>query len=85
MPAPVKKTVNVASNFLCDNSGYLLGVDGKGKPARTAECFAAAKQLHLELLQGIPSPPPRPSSGILRPGTRQPPPPTPLFRRTGKN
>lgn len=56
MPAPVKKTVNVASNFLCDNSGYLLGVDGKGKPARTAECFAAAKQLHLELLQDIPSP-----------------------------
>lgn len=56
MPAPVKKTVNVASNFLCDNSSYLLGADSKGKPARTAECFAAAKQLHLELFQDAPSP-----------------------------
>lgn len=56
MPAPVKRTAGVASNFLCDNSGYLLGVDNKNKPARTADCFAAAKALHLELLEEVPSP-----------------------------
>ncbi len=56
LPAPVKRAVNVAANFLWDNSGYLLGADAKGKPARTAECFAAAKALHLELLQSADSP-----------------------------
>ena len=30
--------------FLCDNSSYLLGADKKGKPQRTAECFAAARK-----------------------------------------
>ena len=45
VPAQTKKTVNVASNFLCDTSSYLLGADGKGKPARTAACFAAAQKL----------------------------------------
>jgi CRISPR-associated protein Csd1 len=36
--------------FLWDNSGYLLGSDKKGKPKRTAECFAASKALHQALL-----------------------------------
>lgn len=36
--------------FLWDNSGYLLGADQKGKPKRTAECFAASKALHQALL-----------------------------------
>lgn len=55
IPAPVKKTVNVAANFLCDNSGYLLGVDQKGKPERTRQCFDAAVALHHELLDGVDS------------------------------
>ena len=50
VPAPVKRTAGVAANFLCDNSSYLLGADSKGKPERTADCFAAAKELHLKLL-----------------------------------
>ena len=41
LPAQVKRSVAVAANFLCDNSGYLLGADSKGKPERTASCFAA--------------------------------------------
>lgn len=53
LSAPVKRTVGVAANFLCDNSGYMLGVDTKGKPERTAECFAACKALHEKLLSGI--------------------------------
>ena len=41
LPAPVKRASGVAANFLCDNSSYILGADTKGKPKRTAECFAA--------------------------------------------
>lgn len=56
VPAPVKRTAGVAANFLCDNSGYFLGVDAKGKPARTKECFDECKKLHLEILKGVDSP-----------------------------
>ena len=35
VPTPVKRSSGVLANFLCDNSGYLLGADNKGKPART--------------------------------------------------
>lgn len=55
VPAPVKRTVGVASNFICDHSGYLLGIDNKGKPERTAECFAACKELHKRILSGVES------------------------------
>ena len=34
LPAPVKRTVGIAPNFLWDNASYLLGVDAKGKPER---------------------------------------------------
>ena len=27
LPAPVKRTVGIVPNFLCDNASYLLGVD----------------------------------------------------------
>ncbi len=56
LPAPVKRTVGIVPNFLCDNASYLLGVDNKGKPQRTLECFQACKALHEELLDGIDSP-----------------------------
>lgn len=53
VPQPVKRSSGVAANFLCDTSGYLLGADAKGKPERTAECFAASRALHERLLEGI--------------------------------
>ena len=56
LPAPVKRTVGVAANFLCDNSSYLLGIDNKGKPKRTLECFEACKALHENLLKDVDSP-----------------------------
>lgn len=56
LPAPVKRTVGIAANFLCDNSSYMLGVDAKGKPQRTLDCFAAGKELHKQLLSGLDSP-----------------------------
>lgn len=55
-PMPVKRSSGVAANFLCDNSSYLLGIDQKGNPKRTCECFAACKALHLALLQNATSP-----------------------------
>ena len=50
LPAPVKRTVGILPNFLWDNASYILGQDNKGKPKRTAECFDAAKELHVKLL-----------------------------------
>lgn len=56
LPAAEKRTVGVVSNFLWDNSSYLLGVDQKGKPARSRECFSAAAARHHAVLDGVDSP-----------------------------
>ena len=56
LPAAVKRTVSIASNFLWDNSSYLLGIDQKGKPERSRECFAAASKLHHAVLDSVDSP-----------------------------
>ena len=55
LPAAVKRTVGIAANFLWDNSSYLLGIDQKGKPERSRDCFAAAVQLHHAVLDGVDS------------------------------
>ena len=61
LPAPVKRTVGIASNFLWDNSSYLLGADAKDKkdkkdkPERSVKCFDACKQLHHRLLDATDS------------------------------
>lgn len=49
------RTIKVTANFLCDNTSYILGVDNKGKPARSRECFNCAKEKHLELLDSVDS------------------------------
>lgn len=56
LPAAVKRSSGIASNFLWDNSSYLLGTDQKGKPQRSRECFAAAAALHHAVLDGVDSP-----------------------------
>ena len=56
LPAPVKRSSGIAPNFLWDNSGYLLGIDAKGKPERSIQCFEACRALHHRLLDGIDSP-----------------------------
>ena len=56
LPDPVKRSSGVAANFLCDNSAYVLGVDAKGKPERTRECFAACAQKHLNILKDVQHP-----------------------------
>lgn len=56
LPAPVKRTVSIESNFLWDNSSYVFGTDAKGKPQRSVNCFSACKSLHHRLLDGVDSP-----------------------------
>lgn len=51
VPQPVKRAANVSPNFLCDNSTYVLGVDEKGNPERTRQCFDAFCELHRKLLR----------------------------------
>ncbi|MEN6486735.1 MAG: type I-C CRISPR-associated protein Cas8c/Csd1 [Syntrophobacteraceae bacterium] len=53
VPEPVKRTGDIAPNFLWDNTGYVLGVDGKGKPERTARTFAAFKEFQHEIGDGL--------------------------------
>ena len=56
LPAPVKRTVGISPNFLWDNSAYILGFDGKGKPERALRCFETSKELHLSLLKKAETP-----------------------------
>ncbi|MGI5979373.1 MAG: type I-C CRISPR-associated protein Cas8c/Csd1 [Oscillospiraceae bacterium] len=56
LPVPVKRSSGIDANFLWDNSAYLLGVDGKGKPERAKDCFGAAKDLHMSLLSELDDP-----------------------------
>ena len=58
VPEMVTRSSGVSANFLCDNSKYLLGIDketiqGNTNP-RVLECFQAAKEKHLALLEGVP-------------------------------
>ncbi|MDR2819150.1 MAG: type I-C CRISPR-associated protein Cas8c/Csd1 [Desulfovibrio sp.] len=48
VPAVVKRSGNFTANFLWDNTGYVLGVDGKGKSERTQKTFAAFRELHAK-------------------------------------
>ena len=43
VPQPVKRSSGIRANFLCDNSTYLLGVDEKGKPEKSIQCFEECK------------------------------------------
>ena len=56
LPAPVKRSSGIASNFLWDNSSYLLGVDSKGKPQRSVDCFQACAALHEQILADVDTP-----------------------------
>lgn len=56
VPIPVKRTVGVEANFLCDNSSYVFGIDAKGKPERAHQCFQAFRAKHHQLLDGCAHP-----------------------------
>jgi CRISPR-associated protein Csd1 len=56
VPEQITRTVNTGSNFLCDNSGYVLGIDKKDNPTRTKECFNLFQDLHRRVLEGVETP-----------------------------
>lgn len=84
VPMPVKRSSGVAPNFLCDNSGYLLGADAKGKPQRTKECFEACRALHQRLLAGAGSPAARAVTAFFAGGSRCRPRPILCWKRYGR-
>lgn len=56
VPQPVQRPgIGAKANFLCDNASYVLGLDEKGDPERTKQCFQAFCDLHEMLLYEIKS------------------------------
>ena len=55
LPQRVKKSVNIAPNFLWDNCVYVLGISTKDedKPQYSLDRFNAFRTFHEELLQGV--------------------------------
>lgn len=51
VPQPVKRSVDINPNFLCDNAAYILGIDEKGKPDRTWQCYCECRDFHIRLLR----------------------------------
>ncbi len=49
VPEAIVKSVNIAANFLWDNTGYVLGVDTKGKPERSMQTFKAFREWQHEI------------------------------------
>ncbi len=49
VPEAIIKTSGVASNFMWENTGYVLGIDNKENEARSKETFAAFRRLHHEI------------------------------------
>ena len=43
VPEQVKRSRNIISNFMCENSAYMLGIGKKEKKEHALQCFAAAK------------------------------------------
>lgn len=55
LPQQVKRSVNIAPNFLWDNSVYVLGLSSRDdtKPKYSRERFEAFHQLHKDLLDSL--------------------------------
>ncbi|WP_343208678.1 type I-C CRISPR-associated protein Cas8c/Csd1 [Anaerolentibacter hominis] len=51
VPQQASRAAGVSSNFLCDNSKYLLGIDGEGEFKIHEKRFQGAKEKHLEILK----------------------------------
>lgn len=55
VPEMISRSSGISANFLCDNAKYMLGIDGEGVNKRSYECFLAAKEKHLDILDGVAS------------------------------
>ncbi|TCW62115.1 type I-C CRISPR-associated protein Cas8c/Csd1 [Treponema sp. J25] len=58
VPEQVKRSVNIAANFLCDNATYVLGLTGKEAkdPDYAQKRFEAFRERNVQLLQKADSP-----------------------------
>lgn len=52
VPEQEKKASGIKSNFLCENTSYVFGID-KEKNERAKKCFAAFRKLHKDILQNV--------------------------------
>ena len=50
VPEMVTRSSGIASNFLCDNAKYFLGIGEEGTKQRIMDCFYAARERHLTIL-----------------------------------
>lgn len=55
LPAPNKRSSNIAPNFLSDNPGFIVGVEKKGKRDDAGERYKASKELHQRILGSVES------------------------------
>lgn len=55
VPEQEKRSSGVKANFLCDTSSYVFGIDDKGKPARSKQCFDSEKSLCHQILDACES------------------------------
>ena len=55
VPEMVTRSSGVSANFLCDNAKYILGIEQNVSSARVLECFDAAKERHLAILDNVDS------------------------------
>lgn len=55
VPEMVSRSSGISANFLCDNSKYILGIDKEGAGKRNVDCFLAAKERHLKILEHVES------------------------------
>lgn len=53
VPEAVLRAVNIAANFMWDNTGYVLGADNKGKPERSLRTFETFKKLHHDIGEDV--------------------------------
>jgi CRISPR-associated protein Csd1 len=52
-PAKDRRGLKIVSQYMWDNTGYALGLDLKGKPARSRLQFESFKNIHNQILSNI--------------------------------
>lgn len=53
VPELEKRSSGIRPNFLCDNSGYVLGIVKNKNPDKIKNCFEAFKDLHNNILSNV--------------------------------
>jgi len=83
VPEQVKRSVNVAANFLCDNAAYVLGLTAKEAkdPEYAKKRFEAFRQLNIEILSIADSPAARAVIAFLQKHDPQTAPKHPVIAR----